>query len=187
MAGETSKTVVRTARDSDIKSEARLSKGKLVEAVDYHSYLTTELELADALLTEVRLPSNAIISEVLLYVDDLDTNATETLAMDFGLYAVHKFTSVTSGTKTIHAKDSVLDADLLVDGDITAQDGNTKSESLALDAATAGPDDLYKAVWELLGYDVDPHTEFGLVVTCAVAAATAAAGDAKFTIRYAID
>jgi len=187
MAGETSKTVVRTAFDSDEKIEARLVQGRLVEAKDYHAFTAAQLEVGDVLLTGIHMPSNAIVSEILLYNDDLDSNGTPLLALDFGVYAVHKFKSITSSTATIHAKDSVLDADLLVDGDTTAQAATTKFTSLALDSATAGPDDLYKPLWELLGYDVDPHTELGLVVTTAAAAATAAAGDAIFLVRYSVD
>jgi len=184
MAGETSKTTARTNFDSAIKGESKLHSGELVCAMDYHAYTTGQLEAADILLTNISIPSNAIVQEILMYNDDLDSNGTPLLALDFGVYAREKFVSVTSSVETIHAKDSVVDADLFVDGATDGQAATTKFTSLALDSGTMGPDDAYKHVWELLGYDEDPRTTFGLCVITAAAAATAAAGDAIFLVRY---
>lgn len=186
MAGETSKTTARSNFDSAIKGDAKLHAGKLVEARDYHAFTTSQLEAADVLLTNISIPSNAIVSEILMYNDDLDSNACPTLALDFGLYARERFISTTSSSDTIHSKDSIVDADLFVDGATDGQAASTKFVSLALDSATMGPDDAYKEVWELLGYDEDPRTTFGLAVTAASAAATAAAGDAVFIVRYSV-
>lgn len=187
MAGETSKTTELTNIESGLKSDSRLVRGELVEARDYHAYTTGQLEAADVLLTAIDIPSNAIISEILMYNDDLDSNGTPLLAFDIGLAAAQEFTSVTSGTATKHAENAILDADLLVDGDTTAQAATTKFTSLALDSATSGPDDLYKAAWELLGYDEDPKTVFRVAITTAAAAATAAAGDVILLVRYSKD
>jgi hypothetical protein len=187
MAGETSKTLIRTDFDNKKKVMARLVRGRAMEAREYHAFTATQLEAADVLLTGIKIPSNAILSEILMYNDDLDSNACPTLAFDIGLYATAKFISTTSSTDTTHAADAVLDADLFVDGDTTAQAATTKLTSLALDSGTCGPDDLYKSMWELLGYDNDPRTEFGVVITAATAAATAAAGDMVLVVRYVVD
>lgn len=181
MAGETTKTTLRTNADSGLKSDARLGEGRLRVGRDYHAYGTGELEATDKLLTNIYMPSNAILSEVLVGNDDLGT----TLTIDIGLYAKEKFISTTSGSETIHAVDSILDADLLVDGASLA-DASLKLTSLNLDAGTAGMDDLHKPLWELLGYDFDPRTYFGIAVTVA-SSGTPAAGDVQFEARYLID
>lgn len=189
MAGETTKTTALTNSQADEAQyvAARLQAGKTVSAKDSHAYTTGELEAADVLITNIEIPSNAVVEEILVYNDDLDSNGTPTLATDYGLAAAKDFTSVTSSTETKHSEDDVLDADLFVDGDTTLQAATTKYTSLALDSATFGPDDAQKEVWELLGYDEDPHTKFRLCLTQATAAATAAAGDVALLVRYSVD
>jgi hypothetical protein len=189
MAGETSKTTALTNAQASppINREARLNRGRVREGSDLHAFTTGQLEAADVLLTNIDIPSNAIVREVLMYNDDLDSNATPTLTFDIGVAAGEDFTSTTSSSDTKHSEDDVLDADLFVDGDTTAQAATTKYTSLALDSATAGPDDADKPIWEKLGYDNDPLTKFRIVVTTSAAAATAAAGDVSLLVRYTVD
>lgn len=187
MAGETTKTVKLTAHQADTKSNSRLTRGREVCAMDYHAYTAAELEAADVLITAIEVPSNAIVTEIALYNDDLDSNATPTLATDIGLAAGQDFTSVTSGAKTKHTEDDVLDADLFVDGSTTLQAATTSFTVQAFDSVTAGPDDIYKAAWELLGYDKDPGVNFRLCITQAAAAATAAAGDVVIKCKFKVD
>lgn len=183
----TTKTVQRTNQDGDIKNSSKLLKGNSYEDHEYHAYTTAELDAADVVLTGIKVPSNAVISEILMYNDDLDSNGSPLLAFDIGVYAADDYTSTTSAVDTIHLKDSVVDADLFVDGDTTAQAATTKYTSLAFDSATCGPDDIYKSIYELLGYDNDPSTEFGIVITTSAAAATAVAGDVALLVRYSAD
>lgn len=187
MAGETSKTTNLTSVEAGTTIDSRILKGRLVTSRVSHAFTTGQLELADVLLTAAIVPSNAILSEILQYNDDLDSNGSPALTIDIGLAAAQSFTSTTSGTATKHDANDVLDADLFVDGDTTAQAATTKLTSLALDSGTCGPDDINKPMWELLGYDFDPHTNFRVVVTTATAAATAAAGDFVLEVRYIVD
>lgn len=166
---------------------ARLSKANILVGRDKHAYTAGQLAVNEVLLTNIKLPSNAIVESVSIYNDDLDSNVTPTLALDFGLAAAEKFTSVTSGAKTKHAQDDILDADAYVDGAADAQAATTKYTALALDSATFGPDDADKACWEVLGYDEDPKTEFLIAVTVATGAATAAAGDMAIKVQYFVD
>ena len=133
------------------------------------------------------MPSNAIVAEIAVYNDDLDSNCTPTLTLDVGLAAKEAFTSTTSSTDTKNAADAVLDADVFVDGATTLQAATTSWTALAFDSATLGPDDVEKPLWELLGYDNDPHTRFRIVLTFAAAAATAAAGDLAVKVTWLED
>lgn len=181
MAGETTGSTKATR-------DARLSKGRPVVATETQAIAATELELADVTLyRNIRIPSNAIVTEIALYNDDLDSNVSPALVLDIGLAAGEDFTSVTSGTETKRNEDDVLDADAYVDGSTTGQDATTNWTAQAFDSATFGPDDCEKACWEVLGYDSDPKTVLTLSVTMQVAAATAAAGDLALRVTYIVD
>lgn len=181
MAGETTGTTL-------VTRDARLSRGKTVTAIETDAIATGELEAADVTLyRNIRIPSNAIITDISVYNDDLDSNCTPTLTIDLGLAATEDFTSTTSSTDTNHLADAVLDADAYVDGSTAGQAATTSWTSQAFDSATFGPDDCEKACWEVLGYDNDPKTTFCLACTFPAAAATAAAGDLAFKVTYLVD
>lgn len=191
MAGETQKTSALTNKQtsSHFNRSARLAKGREYTAHDSHQFAAaTELEAADVIIFDIEVPSNAIYGSLEMYNDDLDTGCSPTLALDFGLAAGADFTSVTSGTKTQHAEDAVLDADLFVDGATTGQAATTNYTLLTPDSATLGPEDALKPMWELLGYDEDPRTKFRLCMTSAGASsALASAADLAVRFKYIVD
>ena len=181
MAGETTGSTL-AIRD------ARKAKGTKKVAIETHAVSATETELADVILMRnIRIPSNAIITDISLYNDDLDSDGSPALVLDIGLAAGEAFISTTSGTDTKHAVDAVLDADAFVDGSTTGQAATTSWTSQAFDATTFGPDDCDKACWEVLGYDNDPKAVLVLAITCQVAAATGAAGDLAVKVEYNVD
>lgn len=181
MAGETTGTTKATRA-------ARLSKGTPKVLTETIALLATETELADNILfRNIRIPSNAIISEIAVYNDDLDSNGTPALVLDMGLAAGEDFTSTTGGTETKHSEDDILDADAYVDGSTVGQAATTSWTVQAFDATTFGPDDVEKAAWEVLGYDEDPKTTLVLSMTAQVAAATGAAGDLAARVTILVD
>lgn len=190
MAGETQKTSALTSLQAtpQIVGEARIVKGRMVVAKDFHQFAAaTELEAADVLLTAITIPSNAVVDEIAIYNDDMDTNGSPTLTLDIGLFAAQAFTSITSAVETRHAVDAVLDADAYVDGDTTAQAATTTWTALGFDTATFGPDDANDACWEVLGYDEDPQVNFRVGVTSAAASATlGAAADFGIRVTYTV-
>lgn len=183
----TSKTTALTNTEARITRDSRLNSGRVREGSDLHAYATTELDAADIVLTNIDVPSNAIVREILVYNDDLDSHCCPTLTIDVGVYAAEDFTSTTSSADTDHSANDVLDADLFVDGDTTLQAATTKYTSLPMDTATAGPDDADKPIWSKLGYDNDPGTKFRIGITTSAASATAAAGDVSIIVRYVVD
>lgn len=189
MAGETSKSTALTAADEDKgkKRLSRLASGTVKSAMESEALIATQLETADLLLVFAEIPSNAIVRAIFLYNDDLDADGTPTLALDIGAFAAQEFVSITSGTKTRHAKNAVLDADLYVDGSTVAQAATTKWTRLDFDSATKGPDKAAKMVWEDLGYDEDPGAPIRIGITAATAAATGAAGDLAIMVEYLVD
>lgn len=169
MAGETVKTAARTKIDGKGKAKASHHGQYLKKAHDFLALATTEMEAGDIVKTAIKIPSNAVIDSIYLLNDDADSGTTITL--DIGLEAGSKFTSVTSGTPTNHLEGAVIDIDLFVDGSTTLQGATTVWTAQSLDTDTFGADDVGKAVWQMLGYDKDPMTDFYIV------ASTITAGD----------
>lgn len=190
MAGESQKTTALSNRQSSIYRDARLAGAKLRTALDTHQFAAaTELEAGDNLLMDIAIPSNAIVLDILVRNDDMDTGGTS-LVVDVGVAAAEDFTDVTSGSETKHSQDAIIDADLFVDGSTVFQSANAAWTSLgaAFDATTFGPDDALKPVWSLLGYDEDPKTVFNLVVQSqAATAGLSAAADMAVKVEYLLD
>lgn len=191
MAGETQKTtaVTNAQASSSTQRDARLSKAKAVVAHDTHQFAAaTELEAADRIIFHIEIPSNAIMGDIEVHNDDMDTHACPTLAVDFGVAAGEDYKSKTSGTVTKHAEDDDIDADLFVDGVTTLQAATTSFTKLVPDSGTLGPEDRLKPIWELLGYDEDPKTFYRLSMTSATAAAAlGSAADLAVRVTYYVD
>lgn len=189
MAGETQKTTALTNRDNGILRDARLNKGRKRVALDTHQFAAaSELEAADNLIMDIPLPSNAIVLDIATFHDDMDTGGSPTLVVDIGVAAREDYTSTTSSTDTKHNADDVIDADLFVDGSTDFQAAVTAFTSLTPDSGTHGAEDRLKPIWELLGYDEDPRTEFNLVVQSqAASSALGSAADMTIKVEYLVD
>ncbi len=189
MAGETQKSTALTNRDSGTLRESRLASGRVRVGLDTHQFAAaTELEAADNLILDIPLPSNAIVLDVASFHDDMDTNGSPTLVVDIGVAAREGYTSVTSSTATKHSADDIIDSDLLVDGATDFQAAVTTFTSLTPDSGTHGAEDRLKPIWELLGYDEDPHTSFNVVVQSQAASATlGSAADMTIKVEYLLD
>lgn len=185
MAGETQKTtnLTNAVAKPRILRDSRYKDAKITIGLDSHQFAAaTELEAADVLLMDIDIPSNSIVLDISVHNDDMDTDGSPTLALDIGVAAGKDHDSVTSGTVTRHVADSVVDADLFVDGATTCQAATTNWTSLVPDSGTLGPDDRLKPVWELLGFDEDPVTIYKLAVTSATASAGLSAA-ADFAVK----
>jgi len=183
MAGETQKTSALTNAQNGIKSYGNRANGRIGGGQDHHQFAAaTELEAADVLITIIEIPSNAIMRDIEIINDDMDTDGSAALTLDVGVCAVNKHVSVTSGTATTHLEDAVVDADLFVDADTNARTATAEWTKLVIDTGTQGPEDAAKPIWEMLGYDFDPNTVYRLCVTSA-AASVALASAADFGIR----
>lgn len=184
----TNKSDALTVVESGLKSNSRKSNGQLYTPSNHQAYVVGEVVVNDVMIFDITIPSNALVHKIETYSDVLDSDATETLAIDIGLAAKGKYTSVTSAVETKHDADDVIDADLFVDGSTSiGQDLDTNWVVQTPDAATWGPPEASKMVWELLGYDEDPHTHFQLALTNALGAATAAAGTCNVRVTYTMN
>ena len=114
-----------------------------------------------------KIPSSASIVSIKLFNDDLDSNGTPTLAANVGLYD----------------KDGVVvDEDAYASAITTLQAANTAGVEVAFEARNINA--INNEIWEDGGQTADPKEGYHVSVTIANGAATAAAGDLSFVIKY---
>lgn len=134
-------------------------------------------EIGDIILLAA-VPSNARITSLVLYNDDLDAHATPTLAHNIGLY--YGGNNVVSGvSKTVG---SVVDADCIATAVTTCQAANTSGVDHIFEANDIA--NIGKEAWEVAGLTEDCGGNLFVGLTASAAAATAAAGTISIRVTY---
>lgn len=167
MAVVTTKSGAITNRDTtpQVQNSAYLSGGMVRESVG-----TVEAANGDSIGSKYILasvPSNARISQILLYCDDVGT----TTAADFGLY------------QTTLNGSAVVDADLFGSA-ISLSGGPLNGTDITHESAVFDPDDVEKQLWSALGLSSDPCLMYDVVAT--LTGAADAAGTISLKIRYVV-
>lgn len=167
MAVVTTKSGVITNRDATprVLSNASVSNGVMHEAVG-----TLESANGDSIGSTYifcQVPSNARVSQVLLYSDDIGT----TTISDFGVY------------KSVPDGGTVVDADFFASA-VSLKDGAINGTDITHESAVYDPDDIEKPLWQALGLTSDPGISYDIVGT--LTAASDAAGTITLKVRYVI-
>lgn len=167
MAVVTTKSGAITNRDSSpsVHNNAYIAGGMIREAVG-----TVEAANADSIGSKyifASIPSNARVSQVLLYSDDIG-NTTEA---DFGLY------------RTTADGGAVVDADFFASA-VSLKDGALNGSDITHESAVFNPDDVEKQLWSALGLSSDPGVMYDVVAT--LTGAADAAGTISVKIRYVV-
>lgn len=167
MAVVTTKAAAITNRDATpvVLSNASVTKGTMCEAVG-----TVEAANGDSIgsvYVLASLPSNARVSQVLLYSDDIGT----TTIADFGLYD----TTANGG--------AVVDADFFASA-VSLKDGALNGVDITHESAVFGPEDAEQMLWQALGLSADPKKMYDVAAT--LTAAADAAGTVTVKVSYAI-
>jgi len=125
------------------------------------------------------IPSNAVILDLLVMNDDLDSHACPTLEGDWGLYY-----SGIGGTQSKDGNTSgtVIDANCFEDADTALQAAVTSWNSKRF--ITDNITDVEDEAWTIGGLSADPGGEFYIGFTVGTAAATDAAGDVVVRVDY---
>lgn len=123
------------------------------------------------------IPSNAVITDVEIMNDDLDSNGTPALAVNVGLY----YTGI-GGNQVLDGNTSgtVIDADCFASAATTLQAATTTWQSLRFEADDIV--DVTKEAWDVGALSADPGGLLYVGVAVTTAAATAAAGDVVMKI-----
>lgn len=167
MAVVTTKSGAITNRDTtpQVQNSAYLSGGMVRESVG-----TVEAANGDSIGSKyilASIPSNARVSQILLYCDDVGT----TTAADFGLY------------QTTLNGSAVVDADLFGSA-ISLSGGALNGTDITHESAVFDPDDVEKQLWSALGLSSDPCLMYDVVAT--LTGAADAAGTISLKIRYVV-
>jgi hypothetical protein len=153
--------------------------GEIKTVIDQDAVATTSIDEASDITLFCPIPSNAVILDVLVLNDDLDSHACPTLEGDWGLYY-----SGIGGTqyKDGNTSGTVIDANCFEDADTALQAAVTTWNSKRF--ITDNIVDVKKEAWEVAGLTADPGGIFYVGFTVGTAAATAAAGDVVVRVDY---
>lgn len=154
-------------------------QGVIKTIIDKKAVATTSIdEIGDKVLFGP-IPSNAVILDVLVLADDLDSNGAPALAVDVGLAysgigGVQKATNKVSG--------AAVDVDCFATAATTLQAAKVTWTSLRNEADDIV--DIVKPAWEIAGLSEDCGGLLWVSLTVTAAAATAAAGDVVVRVDY---
>lgn len=164
-----SDTVTNNRASPITKNSAAVQSGKFRIAKGEIAVATGDID-DDDIVVMLRVPSNAVIWELVLYNDDLDSNGSPTLAFDIGLYT-------TAGV--------VKDRDFYALAATTLQSANVAGVDLRCEAANITT--LGDAVYTNAGDAEGAETYYDIAITLETVAATAAAGDIVLVAKYTVD
>lgn len=167
MAVVTVKSGAITNRDATprVKSNANLEGGMLRESVGTVEITSGDSSASKYILCQV--PSNARMSQLLLYSDDI---GTATIA-DFGLW------------RTTDDGGAVVDADFFGSA-VSLKDGAVNGTDIVHESAVFDPDDIEKMLWQALGLSADPKISYDIVAQ--LTAAADATGTLTLKARYVL-
>lgn len=161
--------------------EVGSAQGKKRVFMDTIAAGTGDIDDNDVIML-AEIPSNAKITSIKIFNDDLDSNCCPTLAANVGLY--NGGTSFTTSTGTSYAADAVIDEDAYATAITTLQSANTAGVELAFEARNINAVNNY--VWEDASLPEDPRRPLRIALTMSAAAATAAAGDITAIVEYVV-
>lgn len=169
MANLLSTLMTNTLAEPKFANDVRKQGGIPRVAIDSFEVPVTSLLNGD-IWNLVRLPAGALIKSIKLAADDLDVNATETLAFDLGIYD-------TNGT--------VKSIDAFVDESALLENALVFTEVSFLNRAI---EDVDTPLFELAGDTEDDHdAQYDIAITLKDDAETAQAGTVSFIIEYVDD
>lgn len=121
----------------------------------------------------VRIPSRALVLSVQIANDDLDSNATPTLATDVGLY------------KNAADGGAVVDADFFASA-ITQLQAAAGFTDVTYESAVVTVANRAKPLWDQLGLSADPGLAYDVALTYTAGAATHANGNVTLRVDYVL-
>lgn len=153
--------------------------GHLRQVIDKVALVATDIDNTNDQILFGPIPSNAIITSIKIFNDDLDSNGAPTLTFDVGLY----YSGIGSGQASKVSGD-IIDSDCISTAITTCQAANTTGVELRFEA-----DDIVnitKEAWDLGGLTSDPGGLFYVGLDVVGVAATGAAGDIVLVIEYIV-
>lgn len=186
----TASTVKSTRVTNDLDSSPRTVEpagkdgGYLKVSSDTAEVATTSIDEVGDIVLMLPVKSNQRIHGLTIHNDDLDADATPTLAVDVGIYNGPEAFKTSAGTK--YAAYAVVDADAFASAVTTLQAANTVGVDVRYEAGGANNEiaNIGKKLWEILGLPEDPVKTFVVGITVTAVSATPAAGTVSVSARH---
>lgn len=176
MAVNTSKSVNITAIEAATLTPLDKKHGIKKVMIDEIELVAEDVgDIGDIILL-APVPSNAVITSIKLFNDDLDSNGSPALAANVGLYYSG------NGNGTGISSGDVVDADCFATAITTLQSANVSGVDVRFEDGDI--DNIDQEAWAVGGLSSDPGGYLYIGLTLTTAAATGAAGGIKCIVEY---
>jgi hypothetical protein len=155
--------------------------GKKRVFMDTVAVNVTDFDADGDILYMAEVPSNAKITSIKLFNDDLDSGTTS--VANVGIY--NGGTKFTSSTPTTYAADGLIDEDAYATAITTLQAANTSGVEMAFEARNINAVANY--VWEDCGLPEDPRVPLRIALTQTATVAGDQAGDVTLIVEYVVE
>lgn len=147
--------------------------------IDQIAVATTSIDEINDVILVGHIPSNAVITSIKIFNDDLDSNGSPALAANVGLF----YTGIGAGQVRLgKAMGDVVSATCIGTAITTLQSANTTGVELRFEAADITS--ISQEAWELGGLTSDCGGLLAIGLKITTVAATAAAGDIVLVVDY---
>lgn len=176
-------TTIKSDNVTNVQAGTTLGKvqGVRKTIIDKDVIPTTSTDEQDDLMLFGPIPSDAVILDVLINTDDLES-AGDALAVNVGLF----YSGIGTKQKFDDRRTSgdTVDVDAFASAITTLQGAVTTWTSVRFEAAGAVIENMGKAAWELAGLSTDPGGFFWVGLKVTTAGGTETQGDLVVRIDY---
>jgi len=157
---------------------------KIHQSMDARACAADDLNADGDAVILAQVPSNARITSIRVYNDDLDSGTDS--AVNIGVYNGNQQFNDTDASQTLYAADAVLNEDAYANAQTFMQSLTSRGTDLAFDVSGRRNAPL-TAVWEDAGLTSDPGVPLRIAITQTATVSSAAAGDVVMVVQYVTD
>ena len=158
--------------------------GNLHQSMDVRACAAGDLNADGDAVILAQVPSNARITSIRIFNDDLDTGSDS--SVNVGVYNGGEQFNDTDASETLYAADAVIDEDAYTAGSTQLRAGSGTGNDLAFNQSARKNAPL-QAVWEDAGLTSDPGVPLRLAITQTATVSGAQAGDVVMVVQYVTD
>jgi hypothetical protein len=158
--------------------------GNLHQSMDVRACAADDLNADGDAVILAQVPSNARITSIILYNDDLDSGTDS--SVNIGVYNGNVQFNDTDASATLYAADAIIDEDAYAANQTLLQTLTVSGSELAFNKAGRRLAPL-QSVWEDAGLTSDPGVPLRIAVTQTATVSSAAAGDIVMVVQYVTD
>lgn len=158
--------------------------GNMHQSMDVRACAADDLNADGDAVILCQVPSNARITSIRVYNDDLDSGTNS--SVNIGVYNGNEQFNDTDGSQTLYAANAVIDEDAFAASQTFLQTLTVTGIELAFNKAGRRLAPL-QAVWEDAGLTSDPGVPLRIALTQTATVSGAQAGDVVMVVQYVTD